>query len=263
MSTRNSQSQLQAQVSGFFQHVGAVAGLGRETLSTLYRKRFPWKLFIEQMEIVGIQSIGVALTTAMFVGIVMMIQFISAMERFGAIAMVANVVALAEARQLAPALTGLVVGAKIGAGMTAEIGSMVVTEQVDAIRALGANPIRKLVVPRVLAATAVMPLLTVMSIVVGIGSAIAVGDISYGLAIEQSYKVAKSAIEFRDVVTGCGKTVFFGMLTALIACYFGLTTRGGTEGVGRATTRSVVVICISVLVCDALLTQCLLVLFTT
>jgi phospholipid/cholesterol/gamma-HCH transport system permease protein len=202
-----------------------------------------------------VRSFGIAAATSIFVGIVMAIQFAFSLERFGARDSVGRIVGLSEARELAPSLTALVVGSRIAAGIAAELGSMSVTEQIDAIRALGADPIRKLVVPRVLAGTVLMPLLTCFALVLGIGSAMVVCRVTFGIQMPFFLSSALDTIDLSDFLSGIGKTPFFGFLITLLGCHFGMTTRGGTEGVGRSTTTAVVVASITVLVADSILTQ--------
>jgi len=139
--------------------------------------------------------------------------------------------------------------------MAAEIGAMAVTEQIDAIRALGADPIRKLVVPRVLAAIIIAPLLTFMALVLGVLSAMVVSHISFGISMTFFLSTALDTVRMQDFMSGVGKTPFFGYLIGILGCYFGFQTRGGTEGVGHSTTAAVVTVSISILVADALLTQ--------
>lgn len=243
----------------FFERIGAVTVLSQHAAIALFTKRFEWRLFVYQMEQLGVKSFGIAAATAVFVGIVMAIQFAHSLEKFGAKDSVGRIVGLSEARELAPALTSLVVGSRIAAGITAEIGSMAVTEQIDAIRALGADPVRKLVVPRVLASIIIMPLLACFALVLGVTSAMIVCNVTFGVQMPFFLSSAMDAVGLRDFFSGLGKTPFFGFLIAIIGCYFGMETRGGTEGVGKSTTASVVVVSITVLVADALLTQLFLV----
>jgi phospholipid/cholesterol/gamma-HCH transport system permease protein len=236
-------------------HVGAITAMTLRAFRSLVTTRFEPRAFLYQMEQMGVKSFGIAAATAIFVGIVMAIQFAFSLERFGARDSVGRIVGLSEARELAPSLTALVVGTRIGAGIAAELGSMAVTEQIDAIRALGADPIKKLVVPRVLAGIVIMPLLTVFALVLGIGSAALVCNLTFGISIPFFITTAMDAIWVEDFLSGIGKTPFFGFLIAILGSHFGITTRGGTEGVGRSTTTSVVVVAISILVADAVLTQ--------
>lgn len=248
-----------ARANRFLEHVGAVTILTRHAFLALLRNRFEWRLFVYQMEQLGVRSFGIGAATAVFVGIVMAIQFAHSLEKFGAKDSVGRIVGLSETRELAPALTSLVVGSRIAAGITAEIGSMAVTEQIDAIRALGADPVRKLVVPRVLASLIIMPLLACFALVLGVGSAMVVSNITFGIPMPFFLSSAIDSVTMKDFFSGIGKTPFFGFLIAIIGCYFGFETRGGTEGVGKATTASVVVVSIAILVADALLTQLFLV----
>ncbi|MEM9730684.1 MAG: ABC transporter permease [Myxococcota bacterium] len=237
------------------EEVGDATMLAGRTFRTLFTTRFDTSEFIYQIEQLGVRSIAIASATAIFVGIVMTIQFAVSMEAFGAKDTLGRVIAVSEARELAPSLTALVVGSRIAAGMAAEIGSMAVTEQIDAIRALGADPIRKLVVPRMVAGIVIMPLITFIAFVLGMVSSMLVAALSYGIPMEFFYSTALDTLRIQDFTSGVSKTPFFGFLIALLGCYFGLQTRGGTEGVGRSTTRAVVVVSISILMADALLTQ--------
>jgi phospholipid/cholesterol/gamma-HCH transport system permease protein len=164
-------------------------------------------------------------------------------------------------RELGPVLTALIVGGRIGAGMTAEIGTMKVTEQIDALRALATNPVRKLVVPRVVATTIMFPILTIIACGVGIfgGLIIAVGNLHVSANFYMRSVI--TAVNYNDLASGVGKTFFFGFGVSLIACFNGLRTSGGADGVGRATTMTVVSGAISVLVMDFFLTKLFLFLF--
>jgi phospholipid/cholesterol/gamma-HCH transport system permease protein len=235
--------------------VGHCAQMTGRAIRALFTTRFEPRAFLKQLDQMGVSSFGIAAATAVFVGIVMAIQFAFSLERFGARDSVGRIVGLSEARELAPSLTALVVGSRIGAGIAAEIGSMSVTEQIDAIRALGADPVRKLVVPRMLAGTVIMPMLTVFALVLGIVSAAIVCNMTFGVPFPFFISTALDAIWIEDFLSGICKTPFFGFLIAILGCHFGMTTRGGTEGVGRSTTTSVVVVSIGVLVADAILTQ--------
>ncbi len=236
-------------------HVGGVTTMTLRAFRVLFTTRFEFRSFLYQLEQMGVKSFGIAAATAIFVGIVMAIQFAFSLERFGARDSVGRIVGLSEARELAPSLTALVVGSRIGAGIAAELGSMAVTEQIDAIRALGADPIKKLVVPRMLAGIIMMPLLTVFAFVLGTLSAALVCNLSFGIPIPFFIASALDAIWVSDFLSGVAKTPWFGFLIAVLGCHFGMTTRGGTEGVGRSTTTSVVVVAISILVADSILTQ--------
>jgi phospholipid/cholesterol/gamma-HCH transport system permease protein len=244
-----------AHVLGFVQAAGATATLGVKATKSLFTTRFEVRSFIYQLEQLGVKSFGIAAATSIFVGIVMAIQFAFSLERFGARDSVGRIVGLSMVRELAPSLTSLVVGSRIAAGIAAELGSMAVTEQIDAIRALGADPVKKLVVPRVLAGTVLMPLLACFAIVLGVGSAMVVCRVTFGIPMPFFLSTAIDTVDLADLLSGIGKTPVFGFLVCLLGCYFGMRTRGGTEGVGRSTTTSVVVVSVGILVANAILTQ--------
>jgi len=235
--------------------VGEVAMLAVRAVRVLFTTRFEIGAFVYQVEQLGVKSLTIAGTTAIFVGIVMAIQFGFFMEKYGVKEALGQMIGISEARELAPALTSLVVGSRIAAGMAAELGSMAVTEQIDAIRALGADPVRKLVVPRLCASVVIMPLIAMLALLLGMSAAMLIGYVSYGIDPNTFAYSALNGITMEDYMSGLSKTPFFGFLVGILGCYFGMTTRGGTEGVGQSTTRSVVIASISVLVADAFLTQ--------
>ncbi len=239
----------------FFETFGAVTVLTGRAVRSLFTTRLEFRALVYQIEQVGVRSLGIGAATAIFVGIVMAIQFAFSLEKYGAKDTIGRIVALSEVRELAPSLTALVVGCRVGAGMAAELGSMAVTEQIDAIRALGADPIRKLVVPRVLAGIVVTPLITCFALVLGVGAALVVSATSFQIPPAFFLSSALDAITLRDFWAGIGKTPVFGYLMTMIGCYYGMHTTGGTEGVGRSTTTAVVVVAIAILIADALLTQ--------
>jgi phospholipid/cholesterol/gamma-HCH transport system permease protein len=219
------------------------------------------QVVLQEIELMGVRSLGVALIAAAFTGMVLALQSGVNMARFGAETYVGPLVALSMLRELGPVLTAILVGGKVASGITAELGSMVVTEQIDALRSLGVNHIKRLVVPRIFAALVVFPLLTILGDGVGLlgGAAIAVFERSvdwYAYWNTTFYWVTP-----RDFLTGVGKSVVFGGLVTLVACYNGLSATGGTEGLGRATTATVVQVAIGVIVSDFFLTKLFLFLF--
>lgn len=240
---------------GSIEQIGQVATLAGRFFRVLFTTRFEARAFVYQVEQLGVRSLAIASATAVFVGMVMSIQFGFFMEKYGAKEALGKVIAISEARELAPALTSLVVGSRIAAGMAAELGSMSVTEQIDAIRALGADPIRKLVVPRVVASVVIMPLIAMIALLLGLAAACFIAANSYGISPPQFVAAALDGVTMQDYVSGLSKTPVFGFLIAILGCHFGMSTRGGTEGVGRSTTRAVVVVSITILLADALLTQ--------
>ncbi|RME28621.1 MAG: ABC transporter permease [Deltaproteobacteria bacterium] len=242
-------------VQTFFGAIGEVAILTGQTARELVRRPFEVKLWIVQLEQGGVQSWSITFLTAVFTGMVMASQFAIGLEPFGASLYTGKLVSLGIVRELGPVLTALLVGGRVGAGFTAEIGSMAVTEQIDAIRALGANPVRKLVVPRVVAMVIALPLLTVLADLVGCLGGVFITmlevHISFRFGIEQMI----DTVDVPDLIHGILKSAFFGYFIAIISCWVGMNTRGGTEGVGQATTRTVVWTSITILISDFFLTR--------
>jgi phospholipid/cholesterol/gamma-HCH transport system permease protein len=244
------------------EQVGEVTELSLQTFRSIARRPFEIASTIQQLDALGVRSMGIVAVTSIFVGMVMTIQFAFSLQRFGALEYIPRVVVLSFCRELAPTLTAVFVGGRIGSGMAAELGAMNVTEQVDAIRALGADPAKKLVLPRVLASIIIMPLVSIYALAMGTLGAIFICavqfDIKPGLFISSSLE----ATRLGDFFSGLAKTPFFGFLIAIIGCHYGLRTRGGTEGVGLSTTRTVVAVSIAILVADLVLTK-LLIVFAT
>ena len=219
---------------------------------------------VQQMDTIGVGSLFIVVLTGLFTGMVLALQSAVEMEQFGATIYIGRLVGASAVRELGPVLTALMVTGRAGAGMAAAIGAMKVTEQVDALRTMGVDPVRKLVVPRFLAAIIMLPLLTVIVDVIAIfgGLLIAVTrlHLTTDLYMRSVYSaLADNGFVFRyipiDLVQGLGKPIVFGALMALTSCYYGLRTEGGTEGVGRATTQAVVTTSILILATDYFLTQ--------
>jgi len=236
-------------------HVGLISLLFSQTVRETIRKRPDWPVILEQMHHLGVRSLAIATVTALFTGMVLSLQTSYSLAAYGAKLFVGDIVALSLVRELGPVLTALMVGGRVGAGITAEIGSMKVTEQIDAIRAMAANPVRKLVVPKVLAIGIMLPILVVFADFVGImgGLIMAVFTLNQPAAFYMQHVV--QALSVQDVLSGVGKSVFFALFISLIACHSGLTAEGGADGVGRATTQTVVAASLAVLVSDFFLTK--------
>jgi phospholipid/cholesterol/gamma-HCH transport system permease protein len=220
-----------------------------------------FRLIVNEIEVMGVRSLGVALTASIFTGMVFAIQSAVNMARFGAEAYVGPIAALAILRELGPVLTAILVGGKVASGITAELGSMRVTEQIDALRTLGVNYVKRLIVPRVLAALIVFPLLTVLADVLGVLGGMVIMWIERGADMYVYWNVTTYWVVPRDFLTGVFKSVFFGAIVTLIGCYNGLSTTGGTEGLGRATTATVVQVTMGVIVSDFFLTKLFLLIF--
>jgi phospholipid/cholesterol/gamma-HCH transport system permease protein len=236
-------------------HFGQVARMSAGAMVAIFRRPFEVRETLFQMESLGVRSIGIASVVALFTGLVMATQFAYGLQKFGGMEYTGRIIGLSFSRELAPSLTAVVVGGRIGSGITAEIGSMAVTEQIDAIRALGADPVKKLVVPRLLASVVVMPILAAFALVLGFAGAMFITTVEFGLPSDFFLQTALESVRFADYFSGMFKTPFFGAIIALVGCHFGFITRGGTQGVGDSTTRSVVAISISILISDFMLTK--------
>ena len=219
-----------------------------------FRSPLKIKNTFKQMEFVGVKSIYIVVLTGLFTGMVFALQSYHGFRLFGAESLVGSTVALAMTRELGPVLTALMVTARAGSAMAAEIGSMKVTEQIDALYVMAANPIQHLVVPRLIAATLMVPLLTAIDDFIGIIGGYFVGVKLLGINEAVFINNINRLMELSDIYNGLAKAAVFGLILSLIGCYKGMNTRGGAEGVGRATTEAVVLASISILVADYILT---------
>jgi phospholipid/cholesterol/gamma-HCH transport system permease protein len=229
--------------------------LAAETARGLVRPRFPFREALVQFDAIAVRSTPIVVITAIFTGMVLALQTAFALSRFGAKPYVGTIVGLSIVRELGPVLAALMVGGRVGAGIASELGSMAVTEQVDAIRAMGADPAQKLALPRVLAATLGLPLLTFFAIVLGIAGGMVVADLQFAIAPSFYRQTVISTVELEDFFSGVLKTFFFGWWIGMVGVFVGLRTTGGTAGVGRATTRAVVISSVGVLISDFFLTK--------
>ena len=216
---------------------------------------------VAQMDSLGVQSLSIVVLTGLFTGMVLTLQSAASLDVFGARHYVGRLVCVSMVRELGPVLTALMVTGRVGSGMAAELGSMVVTQQIDALRVLGSDPIRKLVAPRLVAGMVMVPILTVISDAVGILGGAVISVTNLGLSWEFYWRSVLNALVVNDVIMGMTKPVVFGFITVSVGCYMGLSTTGGTRGVGLATTRSVVAASATILCSDFFMTKLLLVLF--
>jgi len=234
--------------------MGRIVLLFISVLGWMFRPPLRLRLIFKQMEFVGVRSIFVVVLTGMFTGMVMALQGYHGFRMFSAEGMVGATVALGMTRELGPVLTSLMVTARAGSAMAAEIGTMKVTEQVDALYVMAANPIQYLIVPRVIAGVIMVPFLTIISDFVGIvgGYFVGVGllNINAGIFMKNITKM----VELSDIFNGLVKAACFGLILSLVGCYKGFRTTGGAEGVGRATTEAVVLASITILISDYFLT---------
>ncbi len=231
-----------------------------EALSDVFTKPFYFHDVVEQFDAVGVGSLTVVLLTGLFTGAVLALQMGLSLDQFGARPYVGRVVSASMVRELGPVLTALMITGRVGSGIAAELGSMGVTEQINALRALGTDPVRKLVVPRVLAGVFMVPVLTVISDTMGIvgGWVIAVWELNVASSVYWTSII--DGLYAQDAWMGLLKPFFLGFVIVTIGCHVGLQVRGGTQGVGRATTKAVVVGSVAVLAVDFFITK-LLVLF--
>jgi phospholipid/cholesterol/gamma-HCH transport system permease protein len=244
-------------VMGILREIGLRTYFLVDTLRWTFRKPMRLHATAEQMVEVGVNSFPVVFFTAAFTGMVLALQSYTGFKRFGAESMVGTVVALSMTRELGPVLTALVVTGRAGSAMTAALGTMRVTEQIDALYTLASNPIKYLVVPRVIAGTIMMPVLTVLSDFVGIMGGFVIGVFLLGsnpvLYMDRTWEY----LEMNDVMSGLFKSMVFGFIISIVGCYEGFYTEGGAEGVGNATTKSVVIGFMGIFIANYILTALL------
>ena len=232
--------------------------LSTRSLTNLFRHPRYLADMIQQADFIGVGSLPIALLTGFFTGLVLALNFSPSLRRFGALSQTGQLVSLVMVRELGPVLTALMVAGRNASGMASELGSMKVTEQVDAMRALGTDPTKKLVTPRVLATVIMLFFLTIISDLLGLIGGYIYSVAVLGLSTFQYWNTAYQSLTYNDVATGLIKPLFFGFIIASVGCYYGLSTRGGTQGVGRSTTQSVVTSSVLILATDAVLAQFLL-----
>ena len=235
--------------------MGGMSLLAGQTFYHAVTPPYNFRLLIGQMDHIAVRSVSIVGVAGLFVGLVLALQTAYGLARFGAKGTVGLIVGLSMVRELGPVVTAILVGGRVGSGFTAELGSMKVTEQIDAMRALGVNYIKRLVVPRVLVTMISLPLLTLIASTLGVFGGMAISQYEFNVDYHQYYNSLTGYVRVADMVSGLGKTVIFGLLIAVIGCYNGLTTRGGTEGLGRATTGTVVTASLSVFISDFFLTK--------
>jgi phospholipid/cholesterol/gamma-HCH transport system permease protein len=243
--------------SDFFREMGAVIIFFGHTLRWTFSRPFYLKNLLKQMEQIGVNSVPVVLTTAISTGMVLALQSYTGFKRFGAQSLIGAVVSLSMTRELGPVLTGLMVAGRAGASMAAELGTMRVTEQIDALYTMATNPIKYLVVPRFLASTIMMFFLSALGMYIGILGGYFVGVKVLGTNPVTYINQSINNTEVSDIWYGLIKSLVFGAVVGLIGCYKGFNTEGGAEGVGKATTGAVVVSCMLILILDYFLSALL------
>ncbi len=234
---------------------GGLSLLGWRGLRALARRPYEVDLWLREMEQIGVRSLGVAAITTIFTGMVLALQTSLSLPALGVKFYIGTVVSKSLVRELGPVLIALIVGGRIGAGMTAELGTMKVTEQIDALRSMAADPVKKLVAPKLAATLVMLPALTVIGDLLGILGGMAIAVFELRLTPGFYLNDVLGALTLEDVFSGLGKSVFFAYFVTVIGCYNGLNAQGGADGVGRATTNTVVMGSIMVLVSDFFLTK--------
>ena len=250
-------------INGFvvrqLKHLGRMGTLAMAAVARAFRRPFELRLWADQLYYLGTRSLTITNVTLLFTGMVLALQTAYAIRLYGGEGFIGDIVALSIVTELGPVLTALVVAGRVGAGITAELGSMAVTEQIDALRALAADPVKKLVVPRVGALVLALPVLTILADIVALFGGMIMAIYELGQSRVYFVNHVVEALEINDIIAGVGKTVFFAFFIGVIACYNGMNARGGADGVGKATTGTVVASSIAVIVSDFFLTKLFLV----
>ncbi len=235
--------------------------LSGRALGDVFRKpRYIGDMFA-QADIIGVGSLPIVVLTGFFTGGVLALQSASSLAQFGATAITGQLVSLSMIKELGPVLTSLMVSGRNASGMASELGSMVVTEQIDAMRALGTDPMKKLVSPRVIATVIMLFFLTILSDTVGTMGGAAVAVFMLGQDSSQYFHTAYQTLAYADIIQGLVKPIFFGFIIATIGCFYGMRTRGGTQGVGRSTTQAVVVSSVLIIATDFVISKLMISIF--
>lgn len=244
-----------AKVVFFLRFAGGFARLTLQMIYSLARPPYYFRLIVEQTYAIGVQSFLLVAVTALATGSVMALQFGYGLQKFGGTLYVPKIVALAILREMGPVFTSLLVAGRVGSGIASEVASMKVTQQIDAIRALGTSPIKRIVVPRVVATMIALPLLTLFADYIGLYGAMLVCKNELGINSEFFFSKAVETLRLNDLLTGMAKTLVFAFFISVTACWRGLNTEGGTQGIGSTTTWVVVTSSIFIMISDFFLTK--------
>jgi phospholipid/cholesterol/gamma-HCH transport system permease protein len=240
-------------INGFFEYIGGVTALGGEAATTIGRLRIRFAETVNQCYLLGYQSLVIVLLTSLFTGMVFSLESAVQAVQYGFGSFVGGIVSYTNVRELGPMLTAVVVAGRVCAAIAAEIGSMVVTEQIEALQSLGLAPVRFLVVPRLISLMIMLPLLTVFADVIGVMGGQWIAHAQAHISYDDFMSSARQTIGFEDVVKGLFKSVIFGIIIALVGSYQGLTTSGGAAGVGKSTTSAVVTCIILIFIMNFLM----------
>jgi phospholipid/cholesterol/gamma-HCH transport system permease protein len=227
--------------------------LSGRALKNVFRPPHYWDDVFQQMDIIGVGGLSIVSLIGFFSGLVITMQMSRSLAEYGAVDQVGPIVMLILVRELGPVLTAVMVAGRTASGIASELGSMKVSEQIDAMRALGTDPIQKLVIPRMIATAVMLPLLTIIADLIGMLGGFLIAYFTLRLPSTEYWTPAYQILEYNDLVQGLLKPFMFAFIISLVGCYYGLQTSGGTQGVGRATTQAVVVACVWIFVLDALL----------
>ncbi len=241
-------------VLSFLYFIGGLSNLASQSFYWIFIPPLKKERIFEEAKKAGVDSLPIISLVALFIGMIMALQTAYQMQRLGSEMYIASIVALSLVRELGPVITALVVAGRVGAAITAEIGSMQVTEQVDALQTLATNPIKYLVVPRFLALSLMLPILTLYADIIGIFGGYLICVYKLGISSSLYLNITFDALLFKDLFTGLAKSVFFGMIIAFVSCYEGFNVEGGAEGVGRATRHAVVNTFILIVAADCFFT---------
>lgn len=244
----------------FFVHLGRISELSQRTfywmvVAPLKGKPVRWRSTIDQMVAMGVNSIPIVAIICFFVGLILAMQAAYQLERFGASIYVADLVSVSMTREMGPLITAIIVAGRSGSAIAAEIGTMKVYEEIDALQTMGLNPINFLVVPRFLALLIMLPCLTLIADLVGIAGGFFLAVFSLKISFIRFFNQTVEALVMKDMITGLVKTFFFAAIIAKVGCYQGFSVSGGAEGVGRATTSSVVTSIFLIIIADLLCTM--------
>lgn len=241
-------------IISFIYFFGGLANLSAQTIYQTFKPPYKYNHIIEQSKKAGYDSFPIVAVVSLFIGFIFALQFGYFMQRIGSEMYIASLVALAIVRELGPVITALIVAGRVGASNTAELGSMQVTEQIDALETLATNPVKYLVVPRFVALSMMLPLLTLLANIIGILGSYLICVVKLGITSSMYMNMTFSALLYKDLFTGLFKSWIFGMVIALVSCYEGFNVEGGAVGVGQATTRSVVISFLMIIAADCLIT---------
>ncbi len=232
-----------------------------EAIANLARKRRYVADAIQQADLVGVGALPIVVLTGLSMGAELGLNSANTLQRYGALSQIGELVSEGMIRELGPIITGLMVAGRSASGMAAELGSMLVTEQIDAMRALGVSPMKKLVTPRVVATVFMIFFLTIISDLFGLFGGAVISTSLFRMDWHEYWSAAMQILDFGDVFMGLVKPLLFGFIISTVGCYYGLTVRGGTQGVGRATTQAVVASSVLILITDLMVTKLLMNIF--